>query len=200
MPQIAAISSGILSKLGGLKVFLGNLPRLFTYAFVVFIFVSTVSQGFNKFQQTGNIMDFAVSIGIAFIKPFVSADTLLYDTVSKWQSNYSFFQILEGYLTILGALSVIYFIINWTVLGVKSLFPEGMNSNLSIYGMSFFTLFLMMTTYHSLSTGQINFGWSGVMLLFTNFSVVFQPIIAIGERFLSVVNTVPDGVNVPIFQ
>lgn len=198
--QAVAASGGVLSKLGVLKGFLGKIPRLFTYAFVIFIFISTVSQGFNKMQETGKISDFAISFGAAFIKPLVAADQLVFSTVSAYQPTYSFFQTLEAYLTLFGAITVIIFLIKWTVLGVKSVFPEGMNSAAAIYGTSFFILFLMMTTYHSLSTNTLSFGWSGMILLFSKFSIVFHPIISIGERFLGITNSIPVDANVPIFK
>lgn len=194
------VATGGFSYFGAFKSILGKVPRLFTYMFVAFIFLSTVSDGFNKMQETGKISDFAVSVGVAIVKPLVQADRLIGDAVGKFSAPLSRLQTIEAWLSIYGGITVIYFIYKWTAeYGVKALVPEGMNSSFSIFLITAMFLIMLTTMYYSIPNGSLTFGGGGIYALFTHFSDVFRPIISVGENLLRLQNKLPDA-NVPVFR
>lgn len=198
MPAQAAV--GGLSKFGALKAILGKTPMLFAFVFVLFMLVSTLSQTVNTFQETHNFMDLGIGIGKSIIKPIVASDNIILKTVAEFGAgNMVWYQQILSWMQIMGAISTMYFVFKWIILKiVKTLFPDGMNSDFAIYTMSFYILFSLTTIYNTASSGHLMVGGAGLWSLFTHFTIIFQPVIAIGEPILKAFNLLPDA-NVPIF-
>lgn len=198
--QAVATSAGGLSKWSALKAILGKVPFAFAFVFVAFMLVSTISQAYNTYEQTRNLGDLFIGIGKAVVKPIIASDTTIYQNVQAFGvGNLLWYQKIILWLTTMGAISTIWFCYKWIILKfVKTLFPEGMNSDWAIHGMAFYILFSLATIYNTASSGHLMVGGEGLWALFRNFSIVFEPILMIGEPILRAFNMLPDA-NVPLF-
>lgn len=199
MPATAAAGGGGVLTVA--KMLLGNSAKIFAFIFVAFMLVSTLSQTANAFEKTRSFTDLGIGIGKSIIKPIVASDNTVFKAVAEFSvGNLAWYTQILLWINMVGAISTMYFVYKWIILRlVKSLFPDGMNSNFSIHIASLYVLFSMSTIYNTASSGHLMVGGAGLWSLFMHFTLVFQPILAIGEPILKTLNLMPDS-NVPIFK
>ena len=198
--QAVATAGGGISKWGALKAILGKVPFAFAFIFVAFMLVATLSDAWNRYEETKNLGDLAIGVGKSVVKPIIASDAAIFSNVQAFNAgNLLWYQKIMLWLTTMGAISTIYFCYKWLILKfVKTLFPDGMNSELAIHFMSFYIIFSLATIYNTASSGHLMVGGEGLWALFRNFSIVFEPVLMIGEPILRAFNMLPDA-NVPIF-
>jgi len=188
---------------GGSKFWLitKSFPKIFAGMFVIFIFVSTVSQGYQKAEETGNPWDFVFGFFKALIKPVISSDENIGNEVELFKSGtLLWWEKIIGWINIFGSLTVTYYVYGWIYKFINSSLE--MASSLVIHGYTLAALIALTTLYNTAANGALTvsgIGGHGLFSLFTNFGIVFEPIVNIAEKLIGIGNVLP-GEDLPIMK
>lgn len=164
------------------KGILGVIPKFFAFFFVFFVITSTLSDGWNESIETGEPIEFIKSIAVATVKPIISADFMIEENVNKFKEKLSITKIMLGWANIIGALFVLYYMYKRFFIVFDSLFT--LTSPMIVHLIVSLVIVLMITLYNTVASGSLMIGGNGLYTLFTNFDLVFGPVINLSNTIM----------------